>query len=307
MGRPKGSGIKPAVKRQCKMCCNTLKKGQEKYCSRFCRGKDEAVVRVTKICEYCGETFDSRIKKKQRFCSEICASKDYSVKHKGKYKVAREDRICLFCGKSFHIKVTSDHRFCSKECGYSELAKKTGENHPFFGKHHTPETIDIIKTKNEARWAKPEEHGKASKSAIKRFENPIERELARQRRLKVKIKNKDTKQELKIQNFLKDKNILFEIQKTGLGHPDIFIEPSICIFCDGDYWHGNPRQYESEQIITFPGGRKVQVQKLWEYDEKITKGLKLQGYTVLRFWEYDVNKNFEKVKATILNTIGMEI
>ena len=36
--------------------------------------------------------------------------------------------------------------------------------------------------------------------------------------------------------------------------PDIFIEPNICIFVDGDYWHCNPNDYVYKKKL-FPGFR----------------------------------------------------
>lgn len=48
---------------------------------------------------------------------------------------------------------------------------------------------------------------------------------------------KDTKIEIILQDLLTKNNIKFEKHKPIFGQPDLFIEPNICIFADGDYWH----------------------------------------------------------------------
>ena len=98
--------------------------------------------------------------------------------------------------------------------------------------------------------------------------------LHSQARLRIKIPFKDTSIEVKMQNILKENNIDFEKHKAIVGQPDIFIEPNICIFCDGDYWHNLPGRRQKDYIVT--------------------KKLKEQGYQVLRLWEHEINKNIDK-------------
>lgn len=90
---------------------------------------------------------------------------------------------------------------------------------------------------------------------------------------------KDTSIELKIQNLLKENGIEFEINYPILGRPDIFIKPNICIFADGCYWH------KCSEC-----GFEESVRKEREKDEKITRQLQSEGYTVIRLWEHEINK-----------------
>ena len=53
------------------------------------------------------------------------------------------------------------------------------------------------------------------------------------------------------------------------------MDPNICIFADGDYWHSDG----------FPETRKR--------DKIVNKELKKQGYKVLRFWEHEIKKNVD--------------
>ena len=94
---------------------------------------------------------------------------------------------------------------------------------------------------------------------------------------------KDTTIEIKLQQSLNNINIEFEKHKPIFGQPDIFIKPNVCVFADGDYWHG--------------------LEKSKRRDREVNKTLKSHGYTVLRFWERDINNNINKCLKKILEHI----
>jgi len=97
------------------------------------------------------------------------------------------------------------------------------------------------------------------------LETKLKLKIARTKKI---IPFKDTSIEVALQNILKENNICFTTHKAILGQPDIFIEPNICIFVDGDYWHN------------YPYGR--------DKDKEVTRELTNQGYIVFRFWERDI-------------------
>ena len=122
----------------------------------------------------------------------------------------------------------------------------------------------------------------AQKGKAKSEETKEKMEIARRNRV---FPFKDTKIEVTLQNILMGNNIKFEKHKNLIGQPDIFIEPNICVFADGDYWHRNPLKFESDYCA---GGWVTQ--KVWDKDKKITEKLQNQGYIVLRFWESQIKK-----------------
>ena len=111
-----------------------------------------------------------------------------------------------------------------------------------------------------------------------------------------------SKPEKILQKGLRKKGIEFEKHKPIVGQPDIFIKQNICIFADGDYWHANPKFYQSDSLILSSNGLKP-AYKIWEKDEKINQSLELQGYNVLRFWEHEIKENPEKCIQKIIKTI----
>ena len=61
---------------------------------------------------------------------------------------------------------------------------------------------------------------------------------------------------------------------------------------------------DKKLIIELDGGQHNEDNNI-SYDSERTKYLESEGYTVLRFWNNDVNKNTESVLETIKNTIGI--
>lgn len=128
-------------------------------------------------------------------------------------------------------------------------------------------------------------------------------QLIRQARLHQVFPAKDAKTtEIPLQKLLKENNIKFEKHKPISGQPDIFIEPNICIFADGDYWHANPKFYKSDSPILSSRGKKP-AYKIWEKDEKINQKLIQLDYQVLRLWEYDLQNNRKKCLQKIIKII----
>lgn len=115
-----------------------------------------------------------------------------------------------------------------------------------------------------------------------------------------KIKYTDTGIELKLQKALVKKGIIFETQKNIIGHPDIFIHPNICIFCDGDYWHANPDIYQPQDVIR----KGLKAIRVWRKDLRTEKRLIARGYIVLRFWEWEINGQIEQCIQAIEQTIS---
>lgn len=75
--------------------------------------KEQVHKKITKICEWCGEEYESHsnIAHRQRFCSAKC---------KAKYRRANglndTVRVCKQCGKEFICDICSRTKFCSRHC-----------------------------------------------------------------------------------------------------------------------------------------------------------------------------------------------
>jgi len=135
------------------------------------------------------------------------------------------------------------------------------------------------------------------------------KEKIRKARLHQIIPVKDTKPEKDLQKILNDKGIKFEKHKPILGQPDIFIEPNICIFLDGDYWHANPKDFVNKGKL-YPGYKKddhiignLSAKDKWAKDKSVTQRLKKKGYKVIRFWESELENYQEKCLQKLASLI----
>jgi len=86
-----------------------------------------------------------------------------------------------------------------------------------------------------------------------------------------------------LQSILKTNMIEFTKHRPIRGQPDIFIEPNICIFVDGDYWHNRT---------------DVKLK-----DKKTNEILLKQNYKIIRIWEHEIYetplKCLEKIQDAI--------
>lgn len=115
------------------------------------------------------------------------------------------------------------------------------------------------------------------------------KEMAQERRKYQILPTKDTSIEIKIQNFLKDLNILFETHKyIQIRHAyqcDLFvpaqdgITKSIIIECDGCYFHGC--QICNKNLLKW---QRKQICK----DNKRSKEIKGKGWKIIRLKEHDI-------------------
>ena len=111
-------------------------------------------------------------------------------------------------------------------------------------------------------------------------------------RAKQIVPQKDTKIELRIQDFLTALKIEFITHKyMNIKHSyqcDILVPSmNLVIECDGDYFHMNPSEFFPNDRI-FKNG--MTAKEKWKLDSTRTKELLEKGYNVIRLWENKINK-----------------
>ena len=229
------------------------------------------------------------------------------VKGSSKLLKDRKKVYCSNCNNILfrlwsHIK-NNKKIFCNTKCK-AEWQKENlkGNNNPFYNKKHSKEVIESIRKQAKKRYAMPEDNPffgrKHTKESIlkmsltteilykegivkKRYgdlnssKRPEVRVKIRAARMKQKLPFRNTSIEIKLFAELKSRNILFQKHKSVLGRtqPDAFIEPNVCIYADGDYWHNREDTKEK--------------------DIRINELLNKKGYKVLRYWEHEINDNTE--------------
>lgn len=112
-----------------------------------------------------------------------------------------------------------------------------------------------------------------------------------------RIRGSNTKIDLKMKQLFTENKYKFEMYPKMSSNPDFVLKrKKIIIFCDGDFWHGY-RYYEKKRL-----GKKFWRDKIetnMKRDQRYARKLRRDGWSVLRFWEHDIEKNPDKCMRRI--------
>jgi len=127
-----------------------------------------------------------------------------------------------------------------------------------------------------------------------------------------RIRSADTTPERLFRKALWRKGLRYSICKTELpGKPDVVL-PSrrIAIFIDGDLWHGGQWQRRGKVALEDQFDATLskeywldKIRRNMERDSKATHTLLVSGWTVLRFWESQIENNLDNCVQTTLRVI----
>ncbi len=117
-----------------------------------------------------------------------------------------------------------------------------------------------------------------------------------------RIRGTNTKIDLKMKKMLEENKIQFTMYPKMFGHPDFVLKrQKIIIYCDGDFWHGY--KYHEKKKLPKKYWRD-KIERNMRRDRRITSKLRHDGWSVLRFWEHDIEKTpdrcIRKIKRKIM-------
>ena len=118
------------------------------------------------------------------------------------------------------------------------------------------------------------------------------------------IRSKDTSIEIKLRKALWHEGIRYRKNYKVLpGKPDIAITKyRIAIFCDSSFWHG--RDFEKKKpVATNHQYWDAKIRRNMERDNEVNQQLRAAGWTVLRFWDSDINKNMNECINTVKEAV----
>ena len=118
-----------------------------------------------------------------------------------------------------------------------------------------------------------------------------------------KIRSKDTKIEIKLRKALWAAGLRgYRTHYKLPGKPDIlFNKKKLIIFTDSSFFHG----YNWKVLGKVPPRKYWQkkIRKNMERDKEYNKLLRAQGWRVLRFWDFEIDKSLEKCVKKILKKL----
>ena len=112
-----------------------------------------------------------------------------------------------------------------------------------------------------------------------------------------RIRSKNTKIDLAMKKIIIDLGYEYQMYPKIYGNPDLLIkERKIAIFCDGDFWHGYKYREKKKPEKKF---WRDKIETNMKRDKKVSRKLRREGWSVLRFWEHDIEKRPEVCKRKI--------
>jgi DNA mismatch endonuclease (patch repair protein) len=95
--------------------------------------------------------------------------------------------------------------------------------------------------------------------------------------------------------------------RTVLGVPDlVFPRQRVAVFCDGDFWHGHKWKHLSSRLLAGTNAPywSAKISSNIERDRRITRALRRQGWTVLRFWESEIKKKPDVIAVQVRDAVS---
>ena len=282
-------------------------KTEKKIISEYKKGKSS--IKIVKIVGLSKPTIlkvlnnHNLIRKRDR-CSTL------DIKKEGeRYYVTRK---CPKCNKE--IKTTSKDKVIAcrnyfnaikgiNNCVKCMSESFIGDGNHFFGKNHTKESLDKMSKSKTGQYTGDKNHMKQEKY------RQMSRDIMRSNwdkgildRKVISEQMKQTQRSGKIKSGIvskREKEIVKEIKQLGYNpiHSyrvdskicDVYI-PSLNLIIEyfGDYWHCNPKKYESD---FFNKKKSKFAWELWDYDKKKIDLIKSYGYNLEVVWEGDLKLN----------------
>ena len=119
------------------------------------------------------------------------------------------------------------------------------------------------------------------------------------------IKSKDTSIEIALRLAIWHNGIRYRKNFKDLpGKPDIAITRyRIAVFCDSDFWHGYDWENRHQRIKSNREYWIPKIERNMQRDKEVTIQLKEMGWTVLRFWEWQIKKHLDECVNAIIETV----
>jgi DNA mismatch endonuclease (patch repair protein) len=121
-----------------------------------------------------------------------------------------------------------------------------------------------------------------------------------------KIRSKNTKPEILLRKSLWQEGIRYRKDYKKLpGRPDIFISKAkLVVFVDGAFWHGHDWESKRDKIKSNRDFWLPKIERNMQRDRANNAKLIEMGLKVIRFWDFEVNKNLETCMAQILEYLN---
>jgi DNA mismatch endonuclease (patch repair protein) len=124
-----------------------------------------------------------------------------------------------------------------------------------------------------------------------------------------KIRGKNTKPELAFRKALWKAGYRYRVDyKKLIGKPDVLLKKyKTAIFIDGEYWHGHNWEERKQKIKTNKAFWIPKIERNIQRDEEVNEELLRLGYTVFRFWDYEIKKELDECLIKVISHLQSQL
>lgn len=110
------------------------------------------------------------------------------------------------------------------------------------------------------------------------------------------VKNKGSKIETLLTKELWSRGLRYRKNVSSIfGKPDIaFIRKKIAVFCDSEFWHGYNWEERKHDFKSNQDFWIAKIERNIERDKSVRAKLESDGWTVIRFWGKEIEKNLKE-------------
>lgn len=118
-----------------------------------------------------------------------------------------------------------------------------------------------------------------------------------------RVKGKDTGLEVRVRSELHRRGLRFRKHVKDLpGRPDVvFTKAKVAVFIDGDFWHGYRFPVWEHKLSD---SWRLKIAKNRERDRKNHRKLRAMGWTVIRLWQHELERDFEGCIERIVTAVA---
>jgi DNA mismatch endonuclease (patch repair protein) len=119
------------------------------------------------------------------------------------------------------------------------------------------------------------------------------------------IRGKDTKPEKLLKKALWHTGLRYRSNNQKLlGKPDItYLKYKLVIFVDGSFWHGYDWESRKQDIKSNRDFWIAKIERNRQRDREINLHFRSKGWTVLRFWDFEVKKELGACVKQVVDTV----
>ena len=121
-----------------------------------------------------------------------------------------------------------------------------------------------------------------------------------------RIRSKDTLIELSLRKALWNAGLRYRKHyKKALGSPDIaFPRQKVAVFCDSSFWHGLNWEDSHKKILSNRDYWIPKIEANIARDRDVNETLVEEGWTVLRFWDRDIQNDLERCVEMVRSAVA---